>query len=329
MTNKKKNNISKKKRKYFNGFENYNKVRSELSVYLKSKGKPYTKKEFNNYVNDLYGKIKSKTSTQQQISLAVRNIDVFIGQYFSQGLTLYSKVDRFEWWSISDKVGMLPADYYVVVDNSELLTDSLEKEYEGRASGYGFSHRNFVSDINKLLKRKDYAFYLQYVFRDEDSGKEFSYFLLLSGDDYRLDFSEEEFREYLEYERIFNIGEFYSRITLVTDKKDSLIGSKDVFEATFEKNVSDIVEKEAKKMGIKDSEVKKMKKRLTGKDKVKKKAADKKVQPKKKTKPTGKKTGSTKDLIALEKEKQKTLKEIAKLVKLGIPYKDVLKMIKK
>ena len=158
-TNKKvKKQVKSKKNISINNFGNYNQVRRDVSVYLKSKGIKYNLQEFNGYVNGLYGSIKLKAKGSAQISRALQNIDVFISDYFTPSRTISFKIDQFEWWTIQDVINTLPAQMYVIVDNTEVVG---KDEYEGTASGYSNLHSEFVRNVNSVCGRKEYAYYMQ------------------------------------------------------------------------------------------------------------------------------------------------------------------------
>lgn len=217
-----------------NNILKYNSVQSAVSKYLKSLGKKYTKADLVGNTKALYRIIKDKSKSESQFYRAIQNIDVFIEQYFHQDLYLFTRIDSFDWWLIQDRVSSLHPMQYIIVDSSEVVEGV---KYDGLSYGFGSHWIMLNREINYILKRKLYANYVQLLFRDDELKKEFMYFILMQEGDERENYDEKQWREWIVNNKI-DLKQIFEGIDEITETSLYKGDGTGVPEAHIEKEIA-------------------------------------------------------------------------------------------
>lgn len=194
--------IQKSKLRKGEGIANWNTTRSAIASYLKNKGLPFTLKELNAFTTGIYDVIK----TQENIGMALENVDVFIENYFYKGEDK-KILKSFEWWELANQLGVISPFDVINIDAEEKVHFS----YEGSKSVFLERHWSaVVKQINFVVPRNsdNLAKFLHY--EKDVQGVMFHYFLLVMDADEMLEMSEQDFEVWLKNNKV-NIGDIIKR----------------------------------------------------------------------------------------------------------------------
>ena len=184
------------------GISNWNTTRSAIASYLRHKGLPFTLKELNAFTTGIYDVIK----TQENIGMALENVDVFIENYFYKGEDKQI-LNSFEWWELANQLGVISPFDVINID----AEDVVEFSYSGSKSVFMERHWSaLVKQINFKVPRnsENLAKFIHY--QKDVKGVMFHYFLLAMDADGVLEMSTQDFEEWLKKNKI-NIDDIIKR----------------------------------------------------------------------------------------------------------------------
>ena len=94
------------------GIIRYNKLRSDLSKYVKANGIDLPKGSFNKLNTEVF-----RSTKEDPFDQVVSNIDVFIRDYVNpdEGIDV---IPNNRWWTIEEELEKFPEEMQIVLDNS-------------------------------------------------------------------------------------------------------------------------------------------------------------------------------------------------------------------
>ncbi len=92
--------------------------------------------------------------------------------------------------------------------------------YRGKSFAFDNFFTPFAHKMNELLKRKDYAYFIEVFFRDENKEKEFFYYLLVEDGNWMVEAANSgnyaEIIEYIKQNKILNIDAIFDSLDVVS-----------------------------------------------------------------------------------------------------------------
>ncbi len=320
-------------RPFRNNFENFNIVRAEIVRQLKEKGTVYSRKELNGYTRAVLGDLKSKYTSKAELNKAIKYaLEDVVSTTFTSTPNYEFRPDYINWWELGGEVAELNASTHIIVDNREVIGEDTDGGvenvdadgvivYAGKQYSLDKHLAGQAAEINKVLLRKDYAYYIEVFYRSEEKQKEFFYYLLLAKDE---------------------DGELHSQLSNVEDQNwealQQYIQTHKILDIDAIYDTLDVVKKENTAKVIKPREIEMPRNIITEKPTAKK---DKEKEPEKLEATTKEAAAADRAFelkkleLEIEKEKSKqglfgAIKDIREMVKDGILTKaQAAEMLKK